>query len=173
MELKGSRTEKNLLAAFAGESQARNRYTFFASVAKKEGYEQISAIFQETANNEKEHAELFFKLLKGGTVEITASYPAGIIGTTPKNLTAAAEGVFVLEDWHSFGQYYDKTLMTWYGNFTKNWDKIKDAYDERFYRMWTYYLLSCAGSFRPRRNQLWQIVFSKKGIDGGYQRIRE
>ncbi len=92
MELKGSRTEKNLLAAFAGESQARNRYTFFASVAKKEGYEQISAIFQETANNEKEHAELFFKLLKGGTVEITASYPAGIIGTTPKNLTAAAEG---------------------------------------------------------------------------------
>ena len=92
MELKGSRTEKNLLAAFAGESQARNRYTFFASVAKKEGYEQISAIFQETANNEKEHAELFFKLLKGGTVEIAASYPAGIIGTTPKNLTAAAEG---------------------------------------------------------------------------------
>ena len=92
MELRGSRTEKNLLAAFAGESQARNRYTFFASVAKKEGYEQISAIFQETANNEKEHAELFFKLLKGGSVEIAAYYPAGIIGTTPKNLTAAAEG---------------------------------------------------------------------------------
>jgi rubrerythrin len=92
MELKGSRTEKNLLAAFAGESQARNRYTFFASVAKKEGYEQISAIFQETANNEKEHAELFFKLLKGGTVEITASYPAGIVGATAENLEAAAEG---------------------------------------------------------------------------------
>jgi rubrerythrin len=92
MDLKGSRTEKNLLAAFAGESQARNRYTFFASVAKKEGYEQISAIFQETANNEKEHAELFFKLLKGGTVEITASYPAGVIGTTAENLEEAAEG---------------------------------------------------------------------------------
>ncbi len=92
---------------------------------------------------------------------------------SPKQITSAAEGVFVLEDWHSFGQYYDKTLMTWYGNFTKNWDKIKDMYDQRFYRMWTYYLLSCAGSFRSRRNQLWQIVFSKKGIQGGYQIIRE
>ena len=90
-----------------------------------------------------------------------------------KQITSAAEGVFVLEDWHSFGQYYDKTLMAWYGNFTKNWDKIKDTYDQRFYRMWIYYLLSCAGSFRSRRNQLWQIVFSKKGIQGGYQIIRE
>ena len=92
MELKGSKTEENLLAAFAGESQARTRYTFFASVAKKEGYEQISAIFQETADNEKEHAELFFKHLKGGVVDITAGYPAGVIGTTSENLLAAAEG---------------------------------------------------------------------------------
>ncbi len=92
MELKGSRTEKNLLAAFAGESQARTRYTFFASVAKKEGYEQISAVFQETADNEKEHAELFFRLLKGGMVEITAAYPAGVIGSTKENLKEAAEG---------------------------------------------------------------------------------
>jgi len=92
MELKGSRTEKNLLAAFAGESQARNRYTFFASVAKKEGYEQISGIFRETADNEKEHAELFFKLLKGGMVEITATYPAGVVGSTRENLKEAAEG---------------------------------------------------------------------------------
>ena len=92
MELKGSQTEKNLLKSFAGESQARNRYTFFASVAKKEGYEQISAIFTETADNEKEHAELFFKHLKGGMVEITASYPAGVIGTTAENLKEAAEG---------------------------------------------------------------------------------
>ena len=92
MELKGSKTEKHLLAAFAGESQARNRYTFFASVAKKEGYEQISAIFKETADNEKEHAELFFKLLKGGTAVITAEYPAGIICSTAENLKAAAEG---------------------------------------------------------------------------------
>lgn len=92
MELKGSRTEKNLLAAFAGESQARTRYTFFASVAKKDGYEQISAIFLETADNEKEHAELFFKHLKGGMAEITAAYPAGIVDTTSENLKAAAEG---------------------------------------------------------------------------------
>jgi rubrerythrin len=92
MDLKGSRTEKNLLAAFAGESQARNRYTFFASVAKKEGYEQISAIFADTAENEKEHAKLFFKQLSGGEVEITAAYPAGVIGTTKDNLKAAADG---------------------------------------------------------------------------------
>jgi rubrerythrin len=92
MEFKGSRTEKNLLAAFAGESQARTRYTFFASVAKKEGYEQISSIFIETADNEKEHAQLFFQHLRGGIAEITAAYPAGTIGSTAENLKAAAEG---------------------------------------------------------------------------------
>jgi rubrerythrin len=92
MELRGSKTEQNLLAAFAGESQARTRYTFFASVAKKEGFEQISAIFTETADNEKEHAQLFFQHLKGGLVEITAAYPAGVIGSTAENLLAAAEG---------------------------------------------------------------------------------
>ncbi len=86
-----------------------------------------------------------------------------------KQITSAAEGLFVLEGWHSFGQYYDNTLMAWHNNFTKNWAKVKDAYDERFYRMWTYYLLVSAGSFRSRRNQLWQIVFSKKGIKGGYR----
>lgn len=91
-KLKGSRTEKNLLKAFAGESQARNRYTFFASITKKEGYEQIAGIFHETADNEKEHAELFFKLLRGGMVEITAEYPAGVIGSTLENLKAGAEG---------------------------------------------------------------------------------
>lgn len=91
-QLKGTQTEKNLLASFAGESQARNRYSYFASVAKKEGYEQISAIFQETADNEKEHAKRFFKFLEGGCVEITATYPAGVIGSTLDNLKAAAEG---------------------------------------------------------------------------------
>jgi rubrerythrin len=90
--LKGTQTEKNLLAAFAGESQARNRYTYYASKAKKEGYEQIAALFTETADNEKEHAEVFFKHLQGGEVEIVAGYPAGKIGTTEKNLLAAAEG---------------------------------------------------------------------------------
>ncbi len=90
--IKGTKTEQNLLKSFAGESQAKNRYEFFAKVAKKEGYEQISRIFQETANQEKEHAKRFFKFLEGGMVEITASYPAGIIGTTEENLKAAAEG---------------------------------------------------------------------------------
>ena len=92
MDLKGSQTEKNLLAAFAGESQARNRYTFAASAAGKEGYEQISAIFNETADNEKEHAQLFFNRLQGGDAQITAGYPAGITGTTAENLKAAAAG---------------------------------------------------------------------------------
>ena len=90
--LKGTKTEKNLLASFAGESQARNRYTYFASVAKKASFEQIAAIFLETADNEKEHAKRFFKLLEGGEVEITASYPAGVIGDTAANLEAAAVG---------------------------------------------------------------------------------
>ena len=92
MELKGSKTEKNLLTAFAGESQARNRYTYFASKARKEGYEQIAAIFLETADNEKEHAEREFKFLQGGEVEVTGSFPAGVIGDTKANLKAAAEG---------------------------------------------------------------------------------
>lgn len=94
MELKGSETEKNLLKSFAGESQARNRYTFFDSVAKKAGFEQISAIFHETADNEKEHAEIFFKHLEscGEGLEITANYPAGRIGTTEENLLEAANG---------------------------------------------------------------------------------
>lgn len=90
--IKGSKTEKNLLASFAGESQARNRYTYFASQAKKEGFEQISDLFLETADNEKEHARRFFMFLEGGEVEITASYPAGKIGDTFANLLAAAEG---------------------------------------------------------------------------------
>jgi len=92
MKFNGSMTEKNLLAAFAGESQARNRYTFFASAAKKEGYEQIAALFLQTAEEEKEHGKLFFKQLKGGDVEITSAYPAGVIGNTRENLAAAAAG---------------------------------------------------------------------------------
>ncbi|MFA6815607.1 MAG: rubrerythrin family protein [Lentisphaeria bacterium] len=98
LELKGSKTELNLMKSFAGESQARNRYTFFASRAKKDGFMQISDIFTETANQEKEHAERFFKYLKGGTVEITASFPAGVIDSTRKNLEAAADGE--KEEWY-------------------------------------------------------------------------
>jgi rubrerythrin len=90
--IKGTKTELNLLKAFAGESQARNRYWYFASAAKKEGFEQISALFMETAENEKEHAKVFFKYLEGGDTEITASYPAGRIATTRENLLASADG---------------------------------------------------------------------------------
>jgi len=92
MEIKGTQTEKNLLAAFAGESQARNRYTYFASQARKDGYVQIADIFEETANQEKEHAKRFFSFLQGGAVEIVAAYPAGVVGTTAENLKAAADG---------------------------------------------------------------------------------
>ncbi len=112
MDIKGSETEKNLLKAFAGESQARNRYTYFASVAKKEGYEQISAIFTETADNEKEHAKIFFKHLEksgGFPVEITASYPAGKIGTTKENLLAAANGEH--EEWGKLYPEFEKVAL--------------------------------------------------------------
>ena len=102
--LKGTQTEQNLLKSFAGESQARNRYEFFASVAKKEGYEQIAAIFMETSNQEKEHAKRFFKFLEGGMTEITAMYPAGIIGTTSENLKAAAEGEH--EEWEELYPHF-------------------------------------------------------------------
>ena len=120
MELKGSQTEKNLLAAFAGESQARNRYTYFASQARKEGYVQISAIFEETANQEKEHAKREFKFLKGGDAEITAAFPAGVIGSTIENLKAAAAG-----------EHYETTEM--YPGFAKvaeeeGFDEIAKAF---------------------------------------------
>lgn len=101
MNLKGSQTEKNLLTSFAGESQARNRYTYWASAAKKEGFEQIAAIFTETAEQEKEHAKRVFKFLEGGEVEITAGFPAGVIGKTIDNLKAAAEG----EDYETTSMY--------------------------------------------------------------------
>ena len=91
-DLIGTQTEKNLLAAFAGESQARNRYTYFASQAKKDGFEQIASIFEETANQEKEHAKRFFSMLKGGDVEILAAFPAGVVGSTLENLKAAGYG---------------------------------------------------------------------------------
>jgi len=135
MELKGSQTEKNVLAAFAGESQARTRYGFFASVAKKEGYEQIAAIFQETSDNEKEHAKLFFKHLKGGPVELTASYPAGIIGSTNENLKSAADGE--KHEWGSlypnFGEVAKKEGFKEIANTFNQIAKV-EAYHERRYR---------------------------------------
>jgi rubrerythrin len=118
--LKGTQTEKNLLTAFAGESQARNRYSYFASKAKKEGYVQISAIFDETANQEKEHAKRLFKFLEGGEVEISAGFPAGVIGSTLENLKAAAAG-----------EHYEQTEM--YPGFARvakdeGFDEIADVF---------------------------------------------
>lgn len=98
-------------------------------------------------------------------------FPNGMLPSVAQ-LGRAIEGLFVMEDWHNIGADYDKTLMAWYNNFKNSWDKIKDKYDERFYRMWKYFLLSSAGSFRARHNQLWQIVLSKNGILGGYNSIR-
>ena len=135
MELKGSQTEKNLLAAFAGESQARTRYSFFASVAKKEGYEQISWIFKETAGNEREHAQLFFNHLKGGMAEITASYPAGVIGNTAANLKGAADGEQF--EWGTlypgFGDVAAREGFPEVANTFRQVAKV-EAYHERRYR---------------------------------------
>ncbi|MFA5850288.1 MAG: rubrerythrin family protein [Bacteroidales bacterium] len=107
--IKGTKTEQNLLKAFAGESQARNRYTYFTSVAKKEGFEKIADVFAETAEQEKEHAKRFFKFLEGGMVEITASYPAGMISTTKENLAAAADGEH--EEWSDLYPEFARIAM--------------------------------------------------------------
>lgn len=128
--LKGSKTEKNLLAAFAGESQARNRYTYFASAAKKEGYEQIANIFLETAENEKEHAKVFLKHLEGGEVEITAAYPAGMIKDTKSNLEAAAAGE--LAEWSNLYQSFAKTAKEeGFAEVARSFEKIAKV--ERFH----------------------------------------
>lgn len=98
-------------------------------------------------------------------------FPNGVIPSAAQ-LMRASEGLFVLEDWHNFGQDYDKTLMAWYRNFTNHWDTLKETYDKKFYRMWKYYLLACAGAFRSRQLQLWQLVLSKHGVPGGYFSVR-
>ena len=135
MELKGSRTEKNLLATFAGESQARTRYSFFSGAAKKEGFEQISAIFSETSENEKEHAKLFFTLLEGGDAEIIATYPAGITGTTAQNLKAAADGEKM--EWGTlypgFGNIAEEEGFIEVARIFRQVAKV-EAYHERRYR---------------------------------------
>lgn len=133
--IKGTRTEQNLLKAFAGESQARTRYTYFSSQAKKEGFEQIAAIFMETAEQEKEHAKRFFKFLEGGMVEITASYPAGVIGDTAANLAAAADGE--KEEWSElypdFAQVAEEEGFPAIALAFRNISKV-EAYHEKRYR---------------------------------------
>jgi rubrerythrin len=137
MNLKGSKTEKNLLAAFAGESQARNRYTYFASAAKKEAFEQIAAIFLETAGNEKEHAKLFFNHLEGGDAEITATYPAGIIGNTAANLKAAAAGEQL--EWGtlypSFAETAEKEGFSKITQTFRNVAKVESWHEKRYLKL--------------------------------------
>lgn len=137
MSLKGTRTEKNLLAAFAGESQARNRYTFYASAARNEGYEQISALFLETADNEKEHAKRFFKFLEGGEVEVTGSFPAGVIGTTADNLRAAADGEKM--EWGTiypdFAEVADAEGLSEIASVFRHIASVEKHHEERYRRL--------------------------------------
>lgn len=132
--IKGTRTEKHLMMSFAGESQARMRYTYFASVAKKEGYEQIAAIFLETAEQEKEHAKRMFKYLEGGMVEITAKYPAGVIGTTMENLKAAAAGEHEewSDDYPMFAQVAEDEGFPGIAAMYRNISIAEKAHEERY-----------------------------------------
>ena len=139
MGLKGTRTEQNLLKSFAGESQARTRYTYFASVAKKEGYQQISALFMETAENEKEHAKVFFKYLEGGELEITAAYPAGVIGNTAENLLAAADGEKM--EWDSiypeFAQIAEEEGFSQVAESFREIAEVEEAHEARYRKLLT------------------------------------
>ncbi len=135
--------------------------------------------YMKVANRCLKKDGLFLLHTIGGNVSVNGVdpwidkyiFPNGMLPSV-KQLSKASEGLFVMEDWHNFGTDYDKTLMAWHKNFIEDWDKIKDKYNARFFRMWEYYLLCCAGSFRARKNQLWQIVFSKDGLKEGYRSIR-
>ncbi len=135
--------------------------------------------FMEVAHNALKDDGLFLLHTIGGNHSVRGTdpwiakyiFPNSMIPSI-KQIGQAIEGLFVVEDWHNFGADYDNTLMAWHKNFEDNWDNIKSNYDERFYRMWRYYLLSCAGSSRARKIQLWQIVLSKHGVPGGYKSIR-
>ena len=154
--IKGTQTEQNLLASFAGESQARNRYTYFASVAKKEGYVQISAIFEETANQEKEHAKMFFKYLEGGEITITATYPAGVIGTTAENLKAAAEGEY--EEWYdlykSAAEVAEKEGFEDVAATFRNVSIAEMEHENRYRRLLA--RLESGNFFEREQDQVWQ-----------------
>lgn len=135
--------------------------------------------FMKVAHNALEDDGLFLLQTIGGNRSMRGVepwinkyiFPNGMLPSI-KQIGKSIEGLFVMEDWHNFGDDYDKTLMAWHKSFEDNWDEIKSNYNERFHRMWRYYLLSCAGSFRARKIQLWQIVLSKKGVPGGYKPIR-
>ena len=142
------------------------------------GYKNYKTLMQTVYNCLKEEG-LFLLQTIGSNTSVSTTDPwskkyifQNSMMPSAKDITTATEGLFVLNDWHSFGAFYDKTLMAWHRNFEKNWNCIKDSYDDRVYRMWTYYLLSCAGSFRSNKSQLSQIVFSKRERKASYRSIR-
>ena len=138
------------------------------------GYKNYKTFMTVARQSLKEDGLIVLQTIGGNRSENTTDpwirryiFPNSVLPSV-KQISDAIENLFVLEDWHNFGPDYDKTLMYWFQNFHNNWNHLKDKYDERFYRMWKFYLLSCAGTFRARVNQLWQIVLSPKGIPGGY-----
>ena len=142
------------------------------------GYKKYKTLRETDSKSLKENGLYLLHTIGGNKSQIHGDnwsskyiFPNGMLPSI-KQIGESIEGLFVMEDWHNFSADYDKTLMAWFGNFEKNWSKIKKNYDERFYRMWKYYLLLMAGTFRARRNQLWQIVLSKNGISGGYKSVR-
>jgi len=143
------------------------------------GYKNYRTIIKKVNSCLKDNGLFLLHTIGGNTSTTTIDpwiqkyiFQVGML-PSPQQLTKSAENLFVIEDWHSFGTpNYDQTLMAWYRNFKKNWNGIKHLYDQRFYRMWNYYLLSCAGAFRSRENRLWQIVFSKNGVKDGYDAVR-
>jgi cyclopropane-fatty-acyl-phospholipid synthase len=137
------------------------------------GYKNYRTYFEQVKRCLKDNGRFLLHTIGTNLSEVRSDpwieryiFPNSMIPSA-QHITTAAEGLMVLEDWHCFGQDYDKTLMQWFHNFQQNWDRLKALYSDRFYRMWTYYLLSCAGSFRARKNQLWQVLFSPRGIVGG------
>lgn len=186
-----SKEQKKLADELYGDLPVETRLQDYREINEK--FDQIVSLgmfehvgrknygtFMKVAHNALKDGGLFLlqtigssRSLAGGTDPWIEKYifPVGMIPSI-KQISKAIEGRFVMEDWHNFGADYDKTLMAWHKNFEGNWHKIKSNYDERFFRMWRYYLLACAGSFRARKNQLWQIVLSKKGVAGGYKSVR-
>jgi rubrerythrin len=165
--IKGSRTEQNLLKAFAGESQARNRYTYFASAAKKAGFEQIANIFTETAENEKEHAKIFFKHLEGGDVEITATYPAGVISDTKTNLEEAAAGENM--EWTTLYADFAKTAKDeGFPEVTRSFEQVAKV--EKFHETRYRKLINNIGNnevFKKKTNVKWHCINCGYVFEGG------
>jgi len=142
------------------------------------GHKNYDVLMNVVCNNLKNHGLFLLHTIGGNHFSTQCEpwthkyiFPHGVLPSIT-GLASAMEEEFVMEDWHNFGVNYDRTLLAWHENFVKNWDKIKHKYDDRFYRMWTYYLLSCAGMFRSRDAQLWQVVMSKHGLPGGYESVR-